>query len=330
MTDSEKAKLLAGKRIVVTGGAGFLGGFVVSKLAQLGCGPVFVPRSSEYDLRHTDAIKRLMRDARPQVIVHLAAVVGGIGANRENPGRFFYENLIMGVELMEQARRSGVEKFVAVGTVCAYPKFTPVPFREDDLWQGYPEETNAPYGLAKKMLLVQAQAYREQYGFNAIYLLPVNLYGPGDTFDPARSHVIPALIKKCVDAIEAGAPRIEVWGTGSASREFLYVEDCARAIVLASARYERPEPVNLGAGREITIRELVGLIARLTGFRGEIVWDPSKPDGQPRRCLDVSRAEREFGFKASVGFEEGLRRTIDWYLETRRAAASSARAAAPV
>jgi GDP-L-fucose synthase len=323
-----EARPLAGKRIMVTGGAGFLGSFVVEKLAQLGCDQVVVPRSSEYDLRRAEVVKRLIGEARPQVIIHLAAVVGGIGANRENPGRFFYENLTMGVELMEQARLSGVEKFVAIGTVCAYPKFTPVPFREDDLWQGYPEETNAPYGLAKKMLLVQAQAYREQYGFNAIYLLPVNLYGPGDSFDPSRSHVIPALIKKCVDAVEAGAPQIEVWGTGSASREFLYVEDCARSIVLATAHYDGAEPVNLGAGREISIRELVGLIARLTGFKGEIAWDPSKPDGQPRRCLDVSRAAREFGFTASVDFEEGLRRTIDWYLEVRARSASSAAASA--
>lgn len=327
---NQQTQTLAGKRITVTGGAGFLGSFVVDKLAQCGCAEVFVPRSSKYDLRRADAVAQLMRDARPQVIIHLAAVVGGIGANRENPGRFFYENLMMGVELMEQARLCGVEKFVAVGTVCAYPKFTPVPFREDDLWQGYPEETNAPYGLAKKMLLVQAQAYREQYGFNAIYLLPVNLYGPGDTFDPARSHVIPAIIKKCADAVETGAPRIDVWGTGSASREFLYVEDCARAIVLAASSYDRPEPVNLGAGREITIRDLVALIARLTGFKGEVVWDPSKPDGQPRRCLDVSRAAREFGFTASVDFEEGLRRTIDWYLKPRQLKASSPGATAPV
>lgn len=327
--NDRKAWSLADKRIVVTGGAGFLGSFVVEELARVGCGQVFVPRSTSYDLRRADAIARLMRDARPQVVIHLAAVVGGIGANRENPGRFFYENLMMGVELMEQARLSAVEKFVAVGTVCAYPKFTPVPFREDDLWHGYPEETNAPYGLAKKMLLVQAQAYREQYGFNAIYLLPVNLYGPRDTFDPARSHVIPALIKKCVDAIEAGAPQIEVWGTGSASREFLYVEDCARAIVLAAAHFDGREPVNLGAGREITIRDLAQLIARLTGFKGEIMWDPSKPDGQPRRCLDVSRAAREFGFRAAVDFEEGLRRTIDWYLKSRREAASSLSASAP-
>jgi GDP-L-fucose synthase len=316
-----KAGASEDSRILVTGGAGFLGSFVLEELARSGYRNIIAPRSSEYDLRKPQAIASLMREARPQVIIHLAAVVGGIGANRENAGRFFYENLIMGVELMEQARRDGVKKFVAVGTVCAYPKFTPVPFREDDLWIGYPEETNAPYGLAKKMLLVQAQAYRQQYGFNAIYLLPVNLYGPRDTFDPARSHVIPALIKKCVDAIDSGAPRIEVWGTGSASREFLYVEDCARAIVLAARHYDGGEPVNLGAGREITIRDLVGLVARLTGFRGEIVWDPSKPDGQPRRCLDVSRAEHEFGFRATTDFEEGLRRTIQWHLELRRAGA---------
>jgi GDP-L-fucose synthase len=315
-------------RILVSGGAGFLGSFVVEELKRTGFGNIIAPRSSEFDLRQPQAIKALIRLARPQMIIHLAAVVGGIGANRENAGRFFYENLIMGVELMEQARLGGVDKFVAIGTVCAYPKFTPVPFREDDLWIGYPEETNAPYGLAKKMLLVQAQAYRQQYGFNAIYLLPVNLYGPRDTFDPARSHVIPALIKKCVDAIESSAPRIEVWGTGSASREFLYVEDCARAIVLAASHYNGEEPVNLGAGREITIRDLAGLIARLTGFKGDIVWDPSKPDGQPRRCLDVSRAAREFNFKAATDFEEGLRRTIQWYVEARRAEAKSGVAAA--
>jgi GDP-L-fucose synthase len=325
-----KAQASQDTRILVTGGAGFLGSFVIEDLARAGFRNIAAPRSSEYDLRQPQAIASLMRDVRPQTIIHLAAVVGGIGANRENAGRFFYENLIMGVELMEQARLGGVEKFVAVGTVCAYPKFTPVPFREDDLWTGYPEETNAPYGLAKKMLLVQAQAYRQQYGFNAIYLLPVNLYGPRDTFDPARSHVIPALIKKCVDAIESGAPRIEVWGTGSASREFLYVEDCARAIVLATRHYNGAEPVNLGAGREITIRDLVTLVARLTGFRGEIVWDPSKPDGQPRRCLDVSRAEREFNFRAITDFEEGLRRTIQWYLAERRGGAKPGAAAVPV
>jgi GDP-L-fucose synthase len=304
---------LAAKRVTVTGGAGFLGSHVVAELRRAGCRDVFVPRSREYDLRRPDAVARLYVDARPEVVIHLAAVVGGIGANRENPGRFFYDNLTMGVELMEQARVRGVAKFVAVGTVCAYPKFTPVPFKEDELWNGYPEETNAPYGLAKKMLLVQAQAYREQYGFNAIYLLPVNLYGPGDSFDPAKSHVIPALIKKCVDAVATRASHIDVWGTGAASREFLFVEDCARAVVLATGRYDKPDPVNIGAGQEIKIRDLVVLIAQLTGFKGEIAWDASKPDGQPRRCLDVSRAELEFGFRASTDFETGLKRTIEWY-----------------
>ena len=304
---------LAGKRLVVTGGAGFLGGEVVAELRKAGCTEIFVPRSHDYDLRRADGVARMYDDARPEIVVHLAAVVGGIGANRENPGRFFYENLTMGVELMEQARLRGVSKFVAVGTVCAYPKFTPVPFKEDDLWSGYPEETNAPYGLAKKMLLVQAQAYREQYGFNAIYLLPVNLYGPRDSFDPSKSHVIPALIKKCLEAVATGVSRVEVWGTGSASREFLFVEDCARAIVLATENYDKPDAVNLGAGKEIKIRDLVALIARMTDFAGKIVWDSSNPDGQPRRCLDVSRAEREFGFTASTEFETGLRRTIEWY-----------------
>ncbi len=312
---------LPGKRITVTGGAGFLGRHVVSLLERAGCRDVSVPRSADYDLTRGEAVARLYDDARPDLVIHLAAVVGGIGANRDNPGRFFYDNLIMGTELMEQARRRGVEKFVAVGTVCAYPKHTPVPFREDDLWLGYPEDTNAPYGLAKKMLLVQAQAYRQQYGFNAIYLMPVNLYGPGDSFDPARSHVIPALIRKCVDAVEGGLSSIEVWGTGAASREFLYVADCARAIVQASAAYDHPDPVNLGTGREIRIRELVELIAELTGFRGRIVWDDSKPDGQPRRCLDVSRAARAFGFRASTDFRDGLQRTIDWYRHARCAAA---------
>jgi GDP-L-fucose synthase len=304
---------LAGKRVTVTGGAGFLGSHVAEELRGTGCADVFVPRSRDYDLRRADAVTRMYADARPEIVIHLAAVVGGIGANRENPGRFFYDNLTMGVELMEQARQRGVSKFVAVGTVCAYPKFTPVPFRENELWNGYPEETNAPYGLAKKMLLVQAQAYREQYGFNAIYLLPVNLYGPRDSFDEAKSHVIPALIKKCLDAVATGASRIEVWGTGAASREFLFVEDCARAVVLAAQNYDQPEPVNIGAGMEIRISDLIAMIARLTGFKGEIAWDASKPDGQPRRCLDVSRAEREFGFRASTEFETGLRRTIEWY-----------------
>ncbi len=309
---------IADKRIVVTGGTGFLGSHLVEELHGGGCRSVFVPRSSQYDLRKADHIARLYDDFRPEIVIHLAAVVGGIGANRENPGRFLYENLIMGVELMEQARLRGIEKFVALGTVCAYPKFTPVPFKEDALWIGYPEETNAPYGLAKKMLLVQAQAYREQYGFNAIYLLPVNLYGPRDSFDPSKSHVIPALIKKCVDAIERGDKRIEVWGTGEASREFLYVEDCARGIVLATEKYNKPDPVNLGAGREIKIRDLVTLIVKLTGFHGEIVWDSTKPDGQPRRGLDVSRAEKEFGFRAKTDFVDGLRKTIEWYRAARQ------------
>ena len=304
---------LQAKRITVTGGAGFLGSHVVERLRAAGCEDIFVPRSREYDLRGEEGVRRLYDQARPELVIHLAAVVGGIGANRENPGRFFHDNLVMGAELMEQARRRGVEKFVAVGTVCAYPKFAPVPFREDDLWNGYPEETNAPYGLAKKMLLVQAQAYRQQYGFNAIYLLPVNLYGPRDSFDPAKSHVIPALIKKCVDAIDQGAQQIEVWGSGAATREFLYVADCAEGIVLAAERYDGDAPVNLGAGREIRIRELAERIADLTGFRGTIVWDASKPDGQPRRCLDVSRAEKEFGFRATTDFVAGLRETIRWY-----------------
>lgn len=309
---------LTDKRIVITGGSGFLGSHVVELLRARGCRNLFAPRSSRYDLRRQDVIGRLLADTRPEIIIHLAAVVGGIGANRENPGRFFYENMMMGVELMEQARRHGVDKFVAVGTVCAYPKFAQVPFSEDDLWSGYPEETNAPYGLAKKMLLVQAQAYRQQYGFNAIYLLPVNLYGPRDSFDPDKSHVIPALIKKCVDAVESGADQIEVWGTGAASREFLYVEDCARGIVMAAEGYDGAAPVNLGVGAEIKIRDLVELIAELSGFKGRIAWDATKPDGQPRRCLDVSRAEREFGFRATTGFREGLLRTIEWYQEQER------------
>jgi GDP-L-fucose synthase len=312
---------LFGKRIVVTGGAGFLGSHTVDELERRGARSVMVPRSNRYDLRKSAAVARLYRDAKPEVVIHLAAVVGGIGANRESPAEFFYDNLTMGLEVMEQARRHGVEKFVAVGTVCAYPKLTPVPFREEDLWKGYPEETNAPYGLAKKMLLVQAQAYRQQYGFDAVYLLPVNLYGPRDSFEPSRSHVIPALIKKCVDAADQGSDRIEVWGSGSASREFLYVEDCARAIVAAAERYDGSEPVNVGSGEEIAIRDLVTLIAELTGFRGTVVWDPSKPDGQPRRRLDVSRAEREFGFRATTGFADGLRRTIEWYRMQRLRAA---------
>ena len=302
-----------GRRVAVTGGAGFLGAFVVEALRERGCPEPFVPRSREYDLRKEADIARMFSATRPDLLIHLAAVVGGIGANRENPGRFFYDNLVMGAQLMEHARQAGVAKFVAIGTVCSYPKFAPVPFREEDLWNGYPEETNAPYGLAKKMLLVQAQAYREQYGFDAIFLLPVNLYGPRDNFDPRSSHVIPALIRKCVEAVERGAPEIVVWGTGRATREFLYVEDAAEAVVLAAERYDGSEPVNLGTGSEIPIKGLVGLIAQLTGFTGRIVWDDSKPDGQPRRMLDTARAARYFGFVAKTSFDEGLRKTIEWY-----------------
>jgi len=305
------------KRIVVTGGAGFLGSYVVRELQQAGCSQIVVPRSQQYDLTDVAAVRRLYGDARPDLVIHLAARVGGIGANRENPGSFFYDNLMMGVHLIEVGRQMGLEKFVCVGTVCSYPKHTPVPFHEDDLWNGYPEETNAPYGLAKKALLVQLQAYRDQYGFNGIYLIPVNLYGPGDNFDPSSSHVIPALIKKCEDAIQAGTPYIEVWGTGSASREFLYASDAARGIVLASERYDGADPVNLGAHREITIRELVTLIAELTGFQGEIRWDATKPDGQPRRCLDTMRARELFGFTATTDFREGLEEMIRWYREQR-------------
>jgi GDP-L-fucose synthase len=304
----------AERRVMVTGGAGFLGTAVVKRLRDAGARDISVPRSAVHDLRTRDGVIGALDEADPDLVIHLAAVVGGIGANRENPGRFFYENAAMGIELMEQSRRRGVSKFVQIGTVCSYPKFTPVPFREDDLWSGYPEETNAPYGLAKKMLLVQGQAYRQQYNFNVIHLIPVNLYGPGDNFDPASSHVIPALIKKCVDARERGEEHVEVWGTGAASREFLYVDDAAEGIVLAAERYDDPEPVNLGVGREITIRELVRLIAELTGFAGEIRWDSSKPDGQPRRALDTSRARAAFGFDAQTSFEAGLKETIAWYV----------------
>jgi len=306
---------LADKRITVTGGAGFVGRYVVGKLKEKGCPSIFVPRSRDYNLVDNAAVKRLYRDAKPDVVIHLAAVVGGIGANSENPGRFFYDNLMMGVQMMEQGRLSGVEKFVALGTVCAYPKFTPVPFREEDLWSGYPEETNAPYGLAKKMLLVQSQSYRQQYGFNSIFLLPANLYGPGDKFDPKVSHVIPALIKKVFDARDTGGKKIVVWGTGQATREFLYVADAAEGIVLAAEKYNKSQPVNLGAGFEISIRELAGLICELAGFDGEIEWDTTRPDGQPRRMLDTSRAKREFGFRAKTSFREGLAKTIAWYDE---------------
>jgi GDP-L-fucose synthase len=305
---------LQGKRVLVTGGSGFLGTHLVAQLQSCGCESVFIPEHAEYDLTREADLERLFSAARPQTIIHLAAVVGGIGANRKFPGKFFYDNLMMGVRLMEMARVSGVEKFVAVGTICAYPKYTPIPFKEEDLWNGYPEETNAPYGLAKKMLLVQAQAYRQQYGFNAIYLLPVNLFGPGDKFDPELSHVIPALIKKCVEAKERGDKSITVWGDGSATREFLYVKEAARGIILATQRYEGSEPVNLGAGWEISIKDLVVAVAQAAGFTGEIVWDQSKPNGQPRRCLDTQRAFTAFGFRAQQDFAAGLQETVDWYV----------------
>ena len=305
------------RRVVVTGGAGFLGGYVVEGLRKRGCKNILVPKIEDYDLVEKNDIVRMYDDMRPDIVIHLAAVVGGIGANREHPGEFFYKNLMMGVQLIEQGRLRNIEKFVAVGTICAYPKFTPVPFKEDDLWNGYPEETNAPYGLAKKMLLVQSQSYRAEYGFNSIFLLPVNLYGPGDNFDPSSSHVIPALIKKCVDAIETGVNYIECWGTGDVSREFICVCDAAEGILLATELYNGAEPVNIGAGFEITIKELVEQVVELTGFKGEIRWDSSRPDGQPRRCLDVSRAKELFGFEAKMDFDEGLKATIEWYRKTR-------------
>jgi GDP-L-fucose synthase len=311
--DSTSTRFWSNRRVMVTGGAGFLGRAVVARLRQGGADHIFVPRSAEFDLRTADGVRSALDAGKPELVIHLAAVVGGIGANRENPGRFFYENAAMGLELMEQARQRGVSKFVQIGTVCSYPKFTPVPFREDDLWNGYPEETNAPYGLAKKMLLVQGQAYRQQYDFDVIHLIPVNLYGPGDNFDPATSHVIPALIKKCVDARNAGTDHIDVWGTGAASREFLYVDDAAEGIVLAAERYDDAEPVNLGVGHEFTIRELIDLITRVTEFRGAVRWDTTKPDGQPRRALDTSRARERFGFVAKTSFEDGLARTVSWY-----------------
>jgi len=304
---------LTKKRILITGGAGFLGSVIVNKLRKSGCKDIFIPKIEDYNLTREKDIIRALKDSNPQIVIHLAAIVGGIGANRENPGRFFYENAIMGIQLMEQARLFGVEKFTALGTICCYPKFTPVPFKEENLWDGYPEETNAPYGLAKKMLLVQSQAYRQQYGFNSIFLMPVNLYGPGDNFDPRSSHVIPALIKKCVDATKKNEKEIVVWGTGNASREFLYVDDAADAIILATERYNKSDPVNIGAGFEIKIKDIVKLIAKFTDFNGDIVWDKTKPDGQPRRMLDTSKAKNEFGFKAKTGFEEGLKKTVDWY-----------------
>ena len=306
------------KRVLVTGGAGFLGSFVVEKLRARGCQTVIVPRSKDYDLRDRDAIIRLFREARPELVIHLAAIVGGIGANQAHPGRFFYDNAIMGIQLMEYARQLDVQKFVAVGTVCAYPKFTAVPFTEDDLWNGYPEETNAPYGLAKKIMLVQAQAYRAQYGFNAIYLLPVNLYGPRDNFDLESSHVIPAMIRKCAEAKATGAAEIILWGDGSPTREFLYVEDAAEAILLAAEHYNADQPVNLGSGEEISIRDLAQLITEEVGFKGRITWDTTKPNGQPRRCLDVGRAKELFGFHARHTFREGIRQTVAWYLAQRK------------
>jgi GDP-L-fucose synthase len=301
------------KRVVVTGGAGFLGKYIVKGLQERSCKNILVPKIEDYDLVNIGDIIRMYDDMRPEIVIHLAAVVGGIGANREHPGEFFYKNLMMGIQLIEQGRIHNIEKFVAIGTVCAYPKFTPVPFKEENLWNGYPEETNAPYGLAKKMLLVQSQAYRAEYGFNSIFLLPVNLYGPGDNFDPKSSHVIPALIKKCVDAIESGTDHIDCWGSGKVSREFIYAADAAEGILLATEHYDGAEPVNIGAGFEITIKELVEKIAKITGFKGEIRWDNSKPDGQPRRRLDVSRAKKYFGFEAKTSFEDGLKETIKWY-----------------
>lgn len=305
------------RRVCVTGGAGFLGSFIVEKLRERNSKEIFIPTIEEYNLVELESINRMLDNAKPDIILHLAAQVGGIGANQAHPAEFFYDNLMMGVQLIHQSWLRKIEKFVALGTVCAYPKFTPVPFKEDDLWNGYPEETNAPYGLAKKMLLVQAQAYRQQYSFNAIFVLPVNLYGPRDNFRPESSHVIPALIRKCVEAREAGRDEIVVWGDGSPTREFLYVEDAAEGILLAAERYNSSEPVNLGSGFEISIKDLAGLIARLTGFGGKLTFDATKPNGQPRRALDVSRAEKEFGFKARVDFEEGLKKTINWY-ETNR------------
>ncbi len=305
------------QRVVVTGGAGFLGRHLVAALERRDPADIFVPRREQYDLRQGEAIRDMLRDARPTLAIHAAGSVGGIGANRAHPADFFYDNLMMGVQLLHESWQAGVDKFVAIGTVCAYPKFTPIPFREDDLWNGYPEETNAPYGLAKKMLLVQSQAYRQQYGYNSIFLLPVNLYGPGDNFDPESSHVIPALIRKCLEAAERGDATMEAWGDGSPTREFLYVEDAAEGIALAAERYDESEPVNLGSGFEISIRDLLTTIARHTGFDGRIDWDTTKPNGQPRRALNIDRAYERFGFRATTGFDEGLRRTVEWYRQTQ-------------
>jgi GDP-L-fucose synthase len=315
---------LSTKKIVVTGGSGFLGRHVVGLLQRQGCANVFVPRSKQFDLTHEQDVRRLLAQERPQVVIHLAALVGGIGANRLNPGSFLYANLMMGAHLIEQSRRADVEKFVQVGTICSYPKFTPVPFKESDLWNGYPEETNAPYGLAKKLLIVQLQSYRQQYGFNGVNVLPVNLYGPGDNFDLESSHVIPALIRKCLEARERGDKTLAVWGTGTPTREFLYVEDAARGIVAAAEKLETSDPVNLGSGSEISIRDLVDLVVRHTGFAGEVVYDPTKPDGQPRRCLDVTRAKRLLGFQAQVTLDEGLKRTVAWYAAQKKTQPSAA------
>lgn len=312
---------LASRRFLVTGGAGFLGSRIVERLRHAGCTSVFVPRSARYDLRQREDCERVLSDARPDIVIHAAAAVGGIGANAERPASFFYDNAIMGLQLVDACHHAGIEKLVTIGTVCSYPKFTPVPFREQSLWEGYPEETNAPYGLAKKLMLVQQQAYREQYGTNSIFLMPANLYGPGDNFDPASSHVIPALIVKFAEAIARGERSVPVWGTGQASREFLYVDDAARGIVLAAERYDSPDPVNLGSGSEVTIAGLVQTIARIVGFQGEIAWDATKPDGQLRRQLDVSRARDYFGFEAETPFEDGLRATVDWYRRELRSAA---------
>ena len=308
----------AQKRVCVTGGAGFLGSYVLEKLETRGAGEIFIPHIEDYDLVRKKYILKMLKDAKPDIVIHLAANVGGIGANRAHPAEFFYDNLMMGVQLIHESWKAGVEKFVAIGTVCAYPKFTPVPFREEDLWNGYPEETNAPYGLAKKMMLVQSQAYRQQYGFNSIFLIPVNLYGPRDNFNLETSHVIPALIRKCIEAQERGEKRVEVWGDGSPTREFLYVEDAAEGILLAAEHYQRSDPVNLGSGQEVSIKQLAELISNLTGFEGELFWDTSKPNGQPRRALDTSKAEKLFGFKARMPLHDGLQKTIDWYLAHRK------------
>jgi len=306
---------LKSKSILVTGGNGFLGTFLVRYLKKLGCKDIFIPRSKDYDLVQMNAVKKVYNDARPNIVIHLAAKVGGIGANRDNPGKFFYDNLLMGAQLMEIGRQKGIEKFVTIGTICSYPKFVPVPFKEENIWNGYPDEINAPYGLAKKMLLVQSQSYRQQYGFNSINLILVNLYGPGDNFDPWTSHVIPALIKKCIDAQNNGTQKITVWGRGNSTREFIYIQDAVRGIVLATQKYNKSDPINLGTGLEVSIKELVNLIVKLTGFRGAVIWDSSKPEGQPRRCVDTEKALKEFGFKAKIKFENGLKEVIKWYRE---------------